>query len=146
MNTQDHDQMRNRFTVTIEFSFRGETFELKAEVDLDEYMQQQDAIPPLHDIVAKRNRIDPYSYQYEMLLSEELQFSQVEGFAADYLHGNEFDAEGFAARWREERVHIITAQIARHVMGIDDLTTQPALKQALLEAYRAGQAAPVTNE
>ena len=131
--------MKNRFTVTIEFSYKGENFEFKAGIDLDECMERLNAIPDLHDLIAKQHGIDAYSYQYEVLTSEELQFSAVEGFAGEFIHEGNFDAQGFAARWREERVGTIAAEIARRVMGVADLATQPALKQALLEAYRAGQ-------
>ena len=133
--------MNNRFTVTIEFSYKGETFEYKADVDLDAYMEKMNGLPPLHDLIARNNGIDVYSYQYEVLTSEELQFSRVEGFAADFVHDGEFDAEGFATRWREERVGMIVGEIARQLMGVTDLAAQPALKQALLAAYRAGQSA-----
>lgn len=136
--------MKNCFIVAIEFSYKGDSFELKANVDLDECMDKLKAIPDLHDLIAKQNGIDAYSYQYEVLTSEELQFSAVEGFAAEYIHDGEFDREGFAARWREERIGRITAEIAERIMGVADLATQPALKQALLEAYRAGQSSPVT--
>jgi len=138
--------MNNRIKVTIEFSYQGETFELNADVDLDEYMLKMNGVPDLHDVIAKRNGIDSYSYQYEVLTSEELHFSEVQGFAAEYISGSEFDAEGFAARWREEHVSEVIAGIARRVMGVGDLTAQPALKQALLEAYHAGQSAPVRAE
>lgn len=135
--------MKNRFTVTIEFSYKGETFEFRADIELDECMEKLNTIPDLHDLIARQNGIDAYSYQYEVLTSEELQFSEEEGFAAEFIHEGEFDAEGFAIRWREERIGMIAAEIAQRVMGIADLAAQPALKQALLEAYRAGQTAPV---
>ncbi len=134
--------MQNRFTVAVEFSYKGESFELQAEVDLDACMEKLQAIPDLHDLIARQNGIDAYSYQYEVLTSEELQFSAVEGFAADFIHEGEFDREGFAIHWREEQIGRITAEIAQRVLGIGDLATQPALKQALLEAYRAGQKSP----
>lgn len=136
--------MKNRFTVTLEFSYKGESFELQADVDLDECMAKLNTIPDLHDLIARQNGIDAYSYQYEVLTSEELQFSGVQGFAADFIHESEFDAAGFAERWHEEQIGLIAAGIAQRVMGISDLAAQPALKQALLEAYRAGQSAPVS--
>ncbi len=65
--------MKNSFTITLEFSYKGENFELAASVDLDEYMQKMKGIPNLHDLIARQNGIDSYSYQYEVLTSEELQ-------------------------------------------------------------------------
>src|SRR5512139_4036813 len=105
--------MKNSFTATIEFSYKGESFELKADVDLDDCMKKMHGIPPLHDLIAKRNGIDSYSYQYEVLHAEDLQFSQVEGFAADFIHGGEFDSEGFAEHWRQEQLGVILAEIAQ---------------------------------
>lgn len=135
--------MNNHFTVTIEFSYKGENFEYQAGIDLDECMERLHAIPDLHDLIARQHGIDAYSYQYEVLSSEELHFSAVTGFAAEFIHDGEFDAEGFAMRWRKERISMIAAEIARRVMGVADLASQPALKQALQEAYRAGQATPL---
>ncbi len=133
--------MKNSFTITLEFSYKGENFELTASVDLDEYMLKMKGIPNLHDLIARQNDIDSYSYQYEVLTSEELQFSEIQGFAAEYITGSEFDAEGFAERWRQERIELIVAAIAQRVMDISDLATHPALRQALVEAYCAGQSA-----
>lgn len=138
--------MNNRFTVTLEFSYKGESFEFQTDVDLDACMEKLQAIPDLHELIARQNGIDAYSYQYEVLTSEDLQFSDVKGFAAEFIHEDEFDAEGFAARWCEERIGMLVAEIARRVMGISELAAEPALKQALMEAYRAGQAAPVYDE
>ncbi len=143
---QEKLHMKNSFTITLEFSYKGENFELAASVDLDEYMQKMKGIPNLHDLIARQNGIDSYSYQYEVLTSEELQFSEVQGFAAEYIAGSEFDAEGFAERWRQERIAVSVAAIAQRVMGISDLAAQPSLKQALLEAYRAGQATSASEE
>ncbi|HEY0722233.1 MAG TPA: hypothetical protein VGE50_13385 [Gammaproteobacteria bacterium] len=135
--------MHNRFIVGVEFSYKGENFQCEAELDLDECMAKLSTIPDLHDLLARRYGIDAYSYQYEVLASEELQFFQVEGFAAEYIHAGVFDGEGFAARWREERSNQLIAEIARRVLGITELAAQPLLKQALFEAYRAGQATPL---
>jgi hypothetical protein len=136
--------MKNSFTVTVEFSFKGETFEFTQKVDLDSYMVQMNGIPNLHDLIARQHNIDSYSYQYEVLHAEELHFSEVQGIAGEFVHDNEFDADGFAVAWREQRVARVVSEIAARLMGITDLDRQPQLKQALIAAYQAGQEQPAT--
>lgn len=131
--------MKNSFVVAVEFSFKGETFEFSERIDLDDLMARMNGIPNLHDLLARQHNIDSYSYQYEVLHAEELQFSEVEGIAAEFIHNNEFDAEGFAAAWREHGVVQLVGEIAKRVMGIADLNEEPQLKEALIAAYHAGQ-------
>ena len=131
--------MSNSFTISVEFSFKGETFTPSTTVNLDDYMARGSEIPPLHDLIARANKIDPYSYQYEVLFSEDLLFSEVQGFAADYIHDGHFDAEGFAVRWNENRIENIVAAIAQRELGIADLAAEPALLRAMRAAYEAGQ-------
>lgn len=132
--------MKNSFVVSVDFSFKGETLSPAVVVDLDPYMERGGTIPPLHDLIAAANGIDAYSYQYEMLLGEELQFSAVQGFAAEFIAAGAFDAEGFMARWQESRIENIVATIARRELDVADLAAAPALHRALLAAYGAGQA------
>lgn len=132
--------MSNSFTISVEFSYKGETFNLSTRVDLDAYLEQGSEIPMLHDLIARANKIDHYSYQYEVLCSEDIHFSEVQGFAGDYIVDGVFDAVGFAGHWHEHHVEHIVAAIAQREMGVAELASQPDLQRALLAAYRAGEA------
>ena len=127
----------------MEFYFKGEKYSPSTRIDLDRMMETRGELPPLVTLLARENGIDLYSYQYEVMEMEEIHFSEVEGFVADFIHDGVLDFEGFAEKWREEKVLTDLAGIARRCMGVEDLSDQPELKSALLEAYQQGQKAPL---
>lgn len=132
--------MKNSVVASIEFYFKGERHAPSLEIDLDKLMRQQGALNSLHHTIAVANRIDAYSYEYEMMMAEDLQFSQPQGMAADFVKGGEFDLEGFAAKWQEQQALEQVRPIADRCVGVTDLDAKPKLKAALIEAYLAGKA------
>lgn len=131
--------MANKLTVSVEFSFKGENYLLRSALDVDAWMAQHNGLPDWYDWLAEQHGIGPYSYEYEVLLSEELLFSEVEGWAAEFLQDGLFDAEGFMARWRTGQVLNALQPIATRELGVTDLTAEPALLRALTAAYRLGR-------
>ena len=66
--------MKNLVTVYIEFSFRGKTHSPELSLDLDEFLHTHGSIPSLYPLIASHNDFDLYSYEYEMMQAEPLQF------------------------------------------------------------------------
>jgi len=129
----------NKITASIEFSFKGEYITPSAELNLDEIMQKHHAIPPLHQYLATLNNIDSYSYEYEMLLSEDINFTQAEGDVANFVQDNQFDQVAFERDWHEkELIKKLAPSIKQH-LDIDDLNQHPDLKSVLLIAYQLGK-------
>jgi len=128
----------NKITATIEFSFKGETHRPNAVLDLDEFMLKQRAIPPLHQLIATLNNIDNYSYEYEMLIEEDIRFSDAEGLAADFSINNQFDQVAFEKNWLEQELLKKLAPSIRQQLDIDDINQHPDLKSVLLAAYQLG--------
>jgi hypothetical protein len=131
--------MKNSLVASIEFYFKGEKYSPSARIDLDRMMETGGELPSLVTLLARENGIDLYSYQYEVMEMEEIHFSEVQGFVADFIHNGMLDFEGFADKWQEQKVLDELAGIARHCLDLEDLGAQPGLKDALLEAYRLGQ-------
>ncbi|PHS69310.1 MAG: hypothetical protein COB23_06750 [Methylophaga sp.] len=63
-------------------------------------MQQHGAIPALHQLLARLNNIDNYSYEYEMMLAEGVIFSDAQGLAQKFLTSADFDQLGFGTGMR----------------------------------------------
>jgi hypothetical protein len=131
--------MNNQLMASVVFYFKGERHAPSMLLDLDDVMRRTGELSNLHHSIAVANGIDAYSYEYEMMLAEEIHFDQPEGLAVEFLHDGNFDIEGFAARWQELQVLQKVRPIAERCVGVTDLDSKPKLKAALIEAYLAGK-------
>lgn len=131
---------RNTIRARLDFSFKGENHEIDRILDLDACTEGSDDVPDFHLRLAKAHGIDPYSYLYEVLASHEIEFSDGTGIAASCCHEGTFNWEKFVHDLGEETDLQAVRILAAETMGIAELDSQPALKAALLTAYRAGKA------
>ncbi|GAB6042814.1 hypothetical protein [Endothiovibrio diazotrophicus] len=129
----------NTIRVRVEFSYRGEHYAPAAVIDLDGAMGGAGGIGDLHPMLARLNGIDTYSYLYEVMESHELLFDRPTGLAVASFHDGVFDLRDFERRWRDARRLSLLGPVARRHLGVDDLGEQPALREALLEAFRLGE-------
>jgi len=129
--------VKNQITVSLPFSFKGETFKPISIIDLDEHMERG-SIPCLYTYLADENGIDIYSYEHDVMMMGELVFEAAEGMAAEFIRDGDFDSEGFQTRWHEIKLHTLMQDIATRCMGIEQLEDQSNLKKALLETYQLG--------
>jgi hypothetical protein len=123
------------------FSFKAETYDLEAVIDLDRCLADSGAEPDFHHLLARAHGIDPYSYLYEALESYDIEFSEPTGLAVAYCNAGRFDWPAFAEHWRTDADLRVVRSIATRILGEHALDGQPALEAALLAAYRAGKAA-----
>jgi len=128
----------NKITATIEFNYKGEYLRPSAILDLDDIMQKNRAIPPLHQHLASLNNIDIYSYEYEILLGEEIQFKDAEGSVADFVTDNHFDQVAFEQDWHEQALLKQLATTIKQQLDIDDINQHPKLKSIIVSAYKIG--------
>ena len=133
--------MKNRVTAFIEFYFKGEPFRPSIELDLDEIMEMRGELPQtLHSVIAKANDIGPYSYEYEMLEAEEIQYRDAEGLVAQFIDGNQFDRQGFEEAWRHQRLEQQLRDIAARHLHMEPAAVTEEMLQALRAAHQLGSA------
>ncbi len=130
----------NTVRARVLFSFKGETRELDTVIDLDRCAQEADAAPDFHWLLARAARIDPGSYLYEVLESHEIEFSDATGMAAQSCHDGRLDWHRFVQERAAQSDWLDVRAIVEPVIGARDWDTEPALKAALLLAYRTGKA------
>lgn len=131
----------NTVRARLALSFKGETYELDAVIDLDACLGESGEAPDFHQRLAKAAGIDPYSYLYEVVEAHEIEFSDATGIAARSCHDGRFDWAQFEQDRREEGDWQAVRSIAERTLTGRDLDAEPELKAALLAAYRAGKAA-----
>ena len=127
--------MSNSVRVSATFSFRGELLQPEMRLDLDEALEQGMTTESIYALLATKNNIDPYSYEYEMLEAEPLVFDEPEGLAEKYTENGRLDWKGLENAWKENRLLEKIGRIAKENMGIDNLEDIPGLKKTLLAVY-----------
>jgi len=132
-------KMGNSITASVEFSFKGEVFSPSAVIDLDRAVSQQDLMSSIHLIIAQENKIDTYSYLYEVMEQAKIVFDHPQGTAVDYLSDGIFDFSGFQTGLYGAKLDQLCQEIALTEMKVDDLNQIPNLKKALRKAYELGK-------
>ena len=138
--------MKNCIEAHIEFSFKGETYSLSSSLDLDQLLELHGSLPPIHALLAKEHGIDTYSYLYEVMLETEIEFTNAQGSAVNFLSDGNFNLDAFAAGWQNRKVLALLQPIATSELGIADLDQHEALKNVLLRAYELGKEAAARPE
>ena len=131
--------MNNAIDVSVTFSFKGETYSYSAHCDLDGMMNQANALPDFHTLLARGSGVDTYSYLYEVMMAHSPAFSTPTGLAVECFDDGEFDVSRFETLWRGEQERQVIAEIAHRCLQVSDIEQEPALQEALLEAYLAGK-------
>lgn len=131
--------MTNKITASVEFYFKGKAFKPSVDLDLDLIMKQHGALPDLHHLLAEKDNIDTYSYEFEIMLVEELKFSNAEGDAVQFLTDHQFDQHAFIQHWNEQNILSQLAPNLKQELNIDDIEQNQALKAVILKAYYLGK-------
>lgn len=127
--------MKNSLDVRVEFSFKGEDYDLVSRLDLD----TQNHALSIYQILARDHQIDTISYLYEVMQEADIEFSNAQGVAADFVRDGHFDQQSFNEFLQDHQIILRLQNITAREMNISDLSAHPALKNALLQAYKLGQ-------
>lgn len=131
--------MKNTVIASVTFDFKGKRFAPELVLDLDNYMSVNGCLPDLYPLLARACNLGMYSYEYEILQSETIVYSQAQGLVQNYIVDGLLDLVKFEAAWLEHAAISKLAVIAQQLLEIDDLSKQPKIQQALLAAYHLGQ-------
>jgi hypothetical protein len=131
--------MPNSIDARVEFSFKGENYELSSTLDLDSTMALHIELSSMHHALAVEHGIDTYSYLFEVMQEEVILFANPQGDAAAYWSddGN-FDFELYQDDHNTASLFAHQQAIALREMGVEDLDQHPRLKNALWRAYQLG--------
>jgi hypothetical protein len=127
--------MKNSLDVRVEFSFKGEDYDLISHLDLD----KQNHALSIYQILARDHHIDTISYLYEVMQEADIEFSNAQGIAAELVHNGHFNQKSFNEFMQDHQIVLRLQNITAREMNINDLSAHPALKNALLQAYKLGQ-------
>lgn len=124
---------------SVNFSFKGEIHRIEATLDLARHVSAGETGPDFHLLLAQAGGIDPYSYLYEVLASNDIDFSRATGGAALCCKDGLFDWGCYWSQAQKDRDAALLGAIAARHLGVTDLTRRPDLQAALRAAYQAGR-------
>lgn len=133
--------MKNSIVVKIPFSYKGQLFEPKSRINLEEWLSHEGRMPfDWVEQVAAENGIGGYSYELEVMESSELLFESPTGLAIPFYDETtgHFDFDGFKQHWYQNQTVSVLADIHQSVFA-EPVDTDSKIYQAMLQAYQAGQ-------
>lgn len=134
--------MKNSVKATLEFDFRGERFTPSIIVDLDSVIIRDGHLEKTYDMLAASIGLDSYSYEYDVLVVQEITYSDPTGLACEFISDGKFDFDNFALQWAQQHIIDSIQPIAEKHLKISDLSQHKELRSALIECYQTGQRNP----
>lgn len=132
--------MRNSIIISVEFDFKGQHFAPKTKLDLDKFMQGDQNLELCFFALADANGIGRYSYELDVMMSEQLLFSEPVGVVKHFFHQGQIDWQGFQQAWLQDFEFQKLEAIANNIFNVENLSEHPKLAIALQMAYEAGSA------
>ena len=136
--------MSHMITISLTFSFKGNTYTPSISIDLDQWMQRGANIDELHHQLAESIGYGPYSHEYDVLMMSDIEFSSDDEYVKQYINQTMLDIKGYKAAWHEQQITSKVMQIAEKHLSSDQLK-DAAIRQALIACYRSGQQKPQKN-
>jgi len=128
---------------SISFDFRGQRFTPSITVDLHTMMIKKQPQNHLYVLLGASIGLDAYRYEYDMMVMQEIVYSDPSGLACDFVTDGRLDFDGFINAWHQMQILSEVQSIAEQHLNISDLVQHPDLQQALIESYQAGQKNPL---
>ncbi len=126
-------------TASINFDFQGQNFKPSICVDLHTMMLKKQPIEHLYDLLAASIGLDPYRHEYDVMVMQEITFSEPSGLVCDFFLDGNLDFDGFVAAWQHQQILMAIQPIAQRHLNISDLSQHRDIQQALIESYKTGQ-------
>jgi len=126
-------------TASLSFDFRGQRFTPSVRVDLHAMMVKKQPISHLYDLLGASIGLDAYRHEYDVMVMNDIIFSEPAGLACDFVNNGQLDFDAFSRAWQQQQTLTAIAPIARKHLNIDNLDQHPDIRNALIESYQAGQ-------
>ncbi|MCK5895525.1 MAG: hypothetical protein KAG20_01905 [Cocleimonas sp.] len=135
--------MKNTVIAQVNYSFKGENFTPSILLEIDLFAAQYADFSSLCRTIAQQNKIDTYSYAYDIMDSSALVFHSPKGNIVDFVIEGCCDLKAYQQFLKQNEMHQIVEKVAANILGIEDiyLKENEKIKQALDKVYQAGMKA-----
>jgi len=128
--------MNNSVDAGLTFYFKGEKFEPSATIDLDTYFREDKDMVYIYDMLAKSIGLNEHRHEYDVMVMEDVVFTNPQGIAKDYVSNGQVDWQGLSKAWKAQDKHAKVQALASKHFSEEELKANPKLMQALLDAAK----------
>jgi len=126
-------------TISLQFCFRGETFTPTLLIDMGEWLSRGAHPEALYHLLAESLGCGPYSYEYDVLMMREIEFSPEKAWIQKHIDHGKLNITACHSEWQEQQILNIVLPIAEKHLSHALLNEHPSIRDALVESYRSGQ-------
>lgn len=87
----------------------------------------------------KKVGLNRYDHAYDVMVMEDIYFSEPQGIAVGYVVDGQMDWKGLQQAWQYHQALILLKPIANKFFNVESLQDDPKLAAALFEAYCVGK-------
>lgn len=130
--------MKNIITISIEFDFKGEKHTPSLTVELDDLILTINDLSHFYPLLAKENKYDLYSYEYEMMQAEPIIIKSAQGLVEQHIVEGQLNLDSFKIAFEKNKILLELQEIAKDTLKVENLQDHPDLESALFEAFQLG--------
>lgn len=125
----------NTITAEVSFDYQGKHYHLTSIINIDKIINHENIFQSIYLQLAKENNIGLYSYQLEIMMDQEIVFSNPSKTIKPYFNNNELDIQKLKLEYKTIPMDKLN-DIAKEILNIDDLSKHIDIKNALIKAYQ----------
>ncbi len=131
--------MKNSVRASMDFYFKGKQFSPSVVIDIDDYFKGHHNLEFIYRALAASLGMDEYRHEYDVMMLEDIVYSEPQGLVAGFVHDGQMDWQGLEKAWHDAMDIKVLTPIANKFFNVENLDDDPKLAAALLAAYRAGR-------
>ncbi len=126
----------NTITATVKFDYKGKFHELSSLINLDDFINHDDFYNSIYLAIAKDNNIGLYTYELEIMMDQEIVFSNEKGCSIGCVDNGLLNLDVLRDNHNKYLCRpIIDGLIEKYALDKQD----DALASALTDAYLQGK-------
>jgi hypothetical protein len=125
--------MNNTVTANVNFDYQGKNYDLWCKVNIDNVINHENFFNTIYLLLAKTNDIDLYSYQLEVMMDQDIVFSDENGCVQGCVNQGNLNLTLLKSNHEKVICLPMIEKIATRFATDNDIT------QALVDAYVLGK-------
>jgi hypothetical protein len=129
---------KHSLLASLSFDYQGKSHALQSVINIENVISHEDFYQSVYLQIAQEYGIDLYSYQLEIMMDQDIQFSEAKGCAEGCIDNQSLNLELLRQRYDHvlclEQIEVVASK------HLNSTEMTKGVKKALIEAYQLGKA------